>query len=768
MMLPPPKLSDMPAGAQLRAGRGESTVIADFDFETYSPAGFVWGDATNKWGCLPNANAKGLGIVGAAKYTEHPDAEVLCLAYDLKDGLGRRLWKPEFVHHTSLREYPDDLFEHVLNGGLLEAWNVPFESWVWNNICVPKYGFPPLPIEQLRCAMAKSRAFALPGSLANAGDVLDVVAKKDKDGDRLIKRFCIPRDPTKTDTRKRILPQEDTVEAQNLYNYCLRDIETEAEISSRIPDLNDFEQEFWLCDLKINKRGVAIDLESVHNAIKIVEQAHAKYNAEIFMLTEGAVSRASECAKIIKWVNNEGVFILDLTSDIVEIWLKKELPGNVRRVLEIRQMIGSAAVKKLYAMANQVTNDGRLHDLFIYHSARTGRAAGAWPQPQNLPNSGPEVRRCGSCLKYRTNAFSCCPWCAAPDNASGRHEWDIDAVEDVITTINTGSLETVEYHFGNAIAAVSGCLRGMFVAKPGYDLICSDYSAIEAVVLAQLAGEEWRNEVFRTHGKIYEMSASKVTGTTLEEFEEHKRRTGSHHKDRKTGKVLELALGYSGWIGAMVAFGADAFMTEEQMKTAILAWRKASPAIVEFWGGQFKDWNPCMFGVEGTSIQAILNPGHAHWYRGMEFINHNDVLYIRLLSGRFLTYHKPRCAPHPPDTKRKGLEITYEGWNSNAKYGKPGWQRMPTYGGRLVENIVQATARDILANAVVNLEREGIPVVLHVHDEIVCEVQNDWGTNHGDVDPVEELEKIMSTMPAWAEGWSVKASGGWRGKRYRK
>lgn len=761
-MINPPKLEQLTYGTKLHCGLGTSTVIADFDFETYSSAGFDWDPSANKWVALPNAKTKGLPTVGTARYTEHFDAEVLSMAYDLKNGNGPKLWTPN-------NKPPQDLFDHLAKGLMLEAWNAPFECWVWTNICVPKYGWPPLPINQLRCAAAKSRAFALPSSLVNAGDVLNISAKKDKDGVRLLNKFSMPRNPTKDNPSLRTHLRDDVTDANLLFKYNLQDIKAEAELSSKIPDLSPFEQELWYCDLTINRRGVAIDLVSIKNSISIIEQAYQKYNTELFQLTNGEVSRASEVAKLIKWINSQPYVspITTLDSDVVDQLLKQQLPLDVKKVLEIRQIIGSAAVKKLYAMANQVTKDGRLHDLFVYHSARTGRAAGSGPQPQNLPNGGPKVVQCGNpnCKKHMADPGFVdpwyCTWCGQSMYSNDAHstEWNMNAVEDALTCINTGSLECVELFFGNPIATISGCLRSLFIASPDHDLICSDYSAIEAVVLAELAGESWRQEVFRTHGKIYEMSASKITGTPFDEFEKHKLQTGQHHPMRKkVGKVAELASGYQGWIGAWKAFGASEFFTDDEMKEAILAWRKASPAIVEFWGGQFRYGKPTMYGIEGMAVLAIMNPGHTLSYRGIEFICKDDILYCKLLSGRYLTYHRPKLTK---SDARNGLQISFEGWNTNPNNGPIGWIRMYTYGGKLTENIVQATARDILAYAIVNLEKAGYPVVLHVHDEIGSEVATNFGS-------IQEFEKILSTMPEWAKDWPVKASGGWRGKRYRK
>lgn len=765
-MIPqPPKLEDLLSGTKLVAGMGVSTILADFDFETYSEAGFLWDEENEKFVKPPNMSDKGLPGVGAAVYSEHPTCEVLSMAYDLKDGIGKRLWMPGLPN-------PQDLFDHLARGGLLEAWNCAFERWIWTNVCVRKYGWPALPFDQLRDAMAKSRASAYPGSLDPAGLVLDIKNKKDKEGKRLIQKFSIPRTPTKNDPRKRIRPCDDAPDAALLYRYNLRDIEAEAEISSLVSDLTEHEQEFWLCDQRINFRGVQLDQQTILNGIAIVEQAHEKYNDELFALTYGHVTAASEIAKLSTWITNQGLRVGSLAMDAVEQMVKNQLtPPHIRRVLEIRQILGSAAVKKLYALRNQSTTAGRVHDLFAYHSARTGRHAGQGPQPQNLPNSGPDVSRCMRCKRHFGKHLYTCLWCGAYSTRD-IVEWNPQAVEDAIETINTRNLQCVEYYWGNAIDVISGCLRGLFIAKQGHDLICSDYSAIEAVVLAALAGEQWRMDVFNSHGKIYEMSASKITGVPFEDFNKHRLETGGvlqpdgsikggqHHPLRKkVGKVAELASGYQGWIGAWKQFGADEFFNDDEIKHAILAWRDASPAIVEMWGGQTKNWYPHFYGLEGAAIQAVQHVGKVFEHRGITYQVKQDTLYCRLLSGRYLTYHKPRLTPS--DRRKDTLSLSFEGWNTNPKAGPPGWIRMYTYGGKLTENVVQATARDILAHAIVNLEKAGYPIVLHVHDEIVSEIPQNQGS-------VAEFEEIMSKLPDWAASWPVSANGGWRGKRYGK
>ena len=740
--------SELPAHSMIQVGAGFSEVLADMDFETYSEAGYTFNDALGKWISNSNSAPHGLGAVGAAVYSEHPSTEVLSLAYNLKDGQGARLWLPGM-------QPPYDLFNHILQGNLIEAANSGFEFFIWSNVCHRRMGWPTLPFEQLRDSHAKARAHSLPGALGKQAKVLEIRDQKIDEGKRLLEKFSKPRNPTAKDKRTRIRPTDPDAlaDAQLLYNYNLGDIKAESSVSACVPDLSPNELKVWLLDQKINFRGVHIDRVSVDACLSIVRQATDQYTAELVQLTGGAVQSVGELKKMTDWLRSVGISVQGLTSEDVDSLLSRDnLPADVRRVLEIRSSLGAASVKKLYAMSRRLCSDDKIRDILSYCGAdRTGRWAGRGPQPQNLPNSGPSVRRCdkvSGCGKYSANALGTpCPWCSAPDWALAAEEWGIGAVEDAIEVIKYGRLDLVEKVFGDAIATVAGCLRGMFVASPGKDFICSDYSAIEAVVLAALAGEEWRLEVFRTHGKIYEMSAAKITGIPFEDFEKYKKETKQHHPMRKkVGKVAELASGFQGGVGAWKNFGADAFMSDDEIKANIKKWRSESPMIVAFWAG-----------LENAALEAIQNPGQCFDFRGLKFGVKDDVLYIQLLSGRKLSYHNPRLTPDVTPWGKQVLKISYMGMDSVTKQ----WCRIETYGGKLCENIVQATARDILAPAMLGADAAGYDVALHIHDEIVTEVDEGKGS-------VEELERIMSNVPDWCKDWPIKAAGGWRGKRYRK
>lgn len=779
-----------------------NTELPSIDYETYSEAGYVWNAEEQAWDCLPGASQgkKGLNIVGATVYAEHPSTEVLCLFYNLRDGNGEQLWLPSMPP-------PYALLDYVSGGGTIESWHVGFEYLIWNKVCRTKYGWPTLKLNQLRCAMAKARAFGYPGKLEVAGPAMHLTEQKDDEGKRLLRKFSQPRNPTKSDQRTRIVPtknpqkvlagierfrasgkkvsaskrklldriQADAEDTLKLYDYCEQDVRTEIEASEKTPDLEGEELLFWQYDRAMNVRGVALDTEGVQNCIAIVNQAHAKYNAELQVLTGGAVQKASEIQKLADWVMSRGVYTASLDQEHMDDLLQQpDLPLDVRRALELRQAVGSAAVKKVFAMANMVASDGRLHELFSYHAAHTGRITGNGPQPTNMPNSGPEVRHCRECGEFYHSKRTC-PVCDHPGEIE---EWSPEAAEFALGVIASRELSYVEEYFEDAMAVVSGCLRALFISAPGKNLICSDYSAIEAVVAAMLTGEEWRIEVFRTHGKIYEASAAKITGVPFEDFMLHYGYTkedlakpewwlhdpkGTHHPLRKKiGKYAELASGFGGWLGAWKKFGAGEYLTDNEIKKSVLAWRAASPTFPEMWGGQERedengDKQPCLFGLEGAAISAIQQPGKVFGYHGIWYKMEQDALICKLLSGRKLVYHNAFLS----EGKNGKRAINYWGYNTNPEKGKMGWIKMELYGGLLFENVVQALSRDILRYAIIRLERAGYKIVLQVYDELVAEILKDFGS-------LEEFEKIMSAMPDWAKDWPVRAKGGFIAKRYRK
>jgi DNA polymerase len=724
-----------------------STIMPDMDFETYSEAGYVW--TGDRWQAIEGKGKRG-GItrVGAWVYSEHPSTEVMCLYYDLKDGLGQRRWLPRDPP-------PHPLIEWFQMGQLVEAHNSFFEYSIWTNVCVAKMGWPPINILQLRDSAAKCGAFSLPRKLATAAKAMGS-HEKDMAGNSVMIKLSKPRKPTKNNPDRRWTPATAPSDFERLYLYCGEDIVAEGDLSSRLPDLIPQELELWKIDQIINLRGLHLDMELVNAAASIVQQSEIKYTSELVTITKGLVHAGSEAAKIQAWLGANGYPVENMEAKTLEELLARELPADVRRVIELRLMLGSAAVKKVSAMQHRVAKDGRIKDIVSFCGApRTGRWGGGGVQPHNMAAGGPAIQECCGVIYPKSNNL--CPLCG---QAPTDKDWGAEGMEAVIPFIMSRSLSTVEDQWGNALAVVSGCLRGMFDAAPGYDLICSDYAAIEAVVIAFLAREEWRMEVFRTHGLIYEMSASKITGIPFEDFISHKRDTGQHHPLRKKiGKVAELGGGFGGGVGAYKRFGADEFMSDDEIQQTVTAWRYASPQIA---GCKERGILGLWHGLENAAHSAMFNIGQCFSYNGITYGVKDDVLYCRLLSGRTLKYIRPQLRVGETPWGSPTNILSFEGMMA-PKVGFSGggqWMRMDTWYGQLVENVVQATARDLLAFALVNLENAGYPVVLHVHDEIVAEVPLGTGS-------IEEFETIMGIVPPWAQDWLIKAAGGWRGKRYR-
>ena len=720
-------------------------MVAELDFETFSSAGYVW--TGKKWGALEGApsgkNRYGLGCVGATRYAEHPSTEVLSMYYDLHRGAGPEFWCPGEAP-------PLNLLNHVRGGGLVEAWNVAFERLIWEKVCVPQFGWPHVPSSQWRCAMSKARAFGLPGRLELAGSLLDAKEQKNPDGGRLLDKFSKPRNPTAKDPRTRVLPSDDPADAGKLYDYNRQDIVSEHCVSGMLPDLEGEELEFWQVDQEINHRGIHVDAESVDASIVILKQAFQRYNDELCALTEGRVEAASQLPKLKVWLAEQGVEVGSLDEEAMDALLATPgLPERAQRALEIRKEVGSASVKKVYSMRNQLAEDGRLHDLYVYHGARTGRPTGQGPQPTNLPKYGPPVLLC-TCGHHHQPGLPNCPWCGMPV-APGKKptQWNPGAVEDALLLIRGRNLALLEAVFGHALSAISGCLRGMLMAKPGYELVSSDFHSIEAVVIAMTSGEKWREEVFRGHGKIYEMSASKITGIAFEEYLDYKKRTGQHHPTRNTlGKVAELALGFGGAVGGWRGFYGPG--TDEEIVGWVQAWRKASPAIVQLWND-----------LENAAVNCLLRKGTEFpvGKTGMVWRYEMGAARLRIMSGRWLTYHEPEI--HRDPQRGNKWAFSYAGWNTNPNNGPTGWLRMRMWGGKFTENQTQADARDIQRYSMINLGKAGYPIVLHTYDEIASEVPQGEKS-------LGEFERIMATMPGWAANWPIRADGGWRAERYRK
>lgn len=770
---------DLRAGQIIEnVGITRSTVLPSMDFETYSEAGYTIDHATGKVTSARTGKQGGLPLVGTPNYATHPSAAILSLAYDLKNGQGRKLWIPGSPE-------PRDLLGHIASGGMIEAWNSTFEWWIWNVVGVRKHGWPLLPLDQTVCVMSRSRRFSLPGGLDKAATVLDSM-RKDPAGKALIQKLTRPHSLTKARRSFRRTPLSDWADFAKFYTYNLDDVKAEDDAAARIPDLTGAERRQWLHDQTINARGVQVDVKALDAMLYILDEVTKRFTLELCEITGGAVGTVNETASFLRWLSSVGINLPDMQAETIEEFLKRDALGhNVRRALEIRQALGSANIKKLHTIKLQVSSDGRLRDQYMYCGAdRTGRASSGGAQLQNITAKGPKSKTCDFCGRHVGAKCEDCPECMN-NRFTQNNDWTVESVEYAISDIMRQNLDDLIDVWGDVVALMCGCLRGLFIASKGKKLICVDFSAIEAVAAACVSRCQWRIDIFGTHGKIYEQSAANATGISFAEILQYKKDNGMHHPARKTiGKVRELAAGYGGWIGAFLAFGAGDFMTDAEIKADILKWRAESPEIERAWGGQYShcgpgkwDYKPELFGLEGMAIKAILNPGECFPYIDISYAVHNDILFCRLPSGRFLHYHKPRltqthdklgrdCTSERIDgewvkTKvRDTWRITFEGHNSNPKKGAVGWQVLETYGGRLFENYVQAVSADIQFLALERAEAAGYSIVMHTHDEGCAEVPEDFGS-------VDDMCAVFSERPAWASWWPLKAAG-WTHQRYQK
>lgn len=766
--------------------------LATLDVESASLAGYCWNEAAGRWDGPPGApkGKKGLPVIGAFAYWEHPSTRVLLLSYKLPGDLQVSRWRPG-------QPLPTRLFDYLAAGGHIEFHNAMFEKLGWFHDLQKRHGFPPLDHAHVHCSQATAHVNGYPGSLANLGEALGTDVQKDPVGKALMDVFSMPRKPTKADPRRVIQPDDLTpvrfqgalvapsVLFERYHDYCDTDVLTEADASARMEPMTPAERTAWLLDQQMNWRGIAIDRQGVRDCLVVLGQAMAQYGQECEEITGGL--SPSQGQALIGWIAGRGV--QGITSfdskkyPIEEYLARTDLPPDVRRVLEIRALIGSAGVKKLYAMENRTSADDRLRGLFIHHGTRTGRPTGEGVQSTNLVKVGPKLIWCPDCKRPHPPTKQACPWCGATTffgawghlDQGVKAKWSVEMVDHVLEIMACQSLDMIEHFFDDAQLCIQGCIRPMLCAGDDMELISSDYSAIEAVVAAAVCGEQWRIDTFKRREDIYLRSASMITGKTYEFYIDYEKTHGENHPDRQlVGKIAELALGFGGWVGSWRAFDPDAENKDDsQIIPTIVAWRDASPRIVEMWGGQRRKvggvWRDERYGIEGAFINAVQNPGQEFFagpfgFRMTAPFGKYDRLKLRLPSGRELTYHQPILTP---SARRPGtLSISYMTDNSNPEYGALGWVRMETWGSRVFENGVQAIAHCIMRFARENLMAMGYFVVQEVYDEAVGEVPIGWGS-------IDEFERIMATLPPWAsfsngEMWPIRAAGGWRGKRYRK
>lgn len=642
---------------------------------------------------------------GAYKYIQSPDFEILLFAYSV-DG------SPVEIIDLACGEMLPDWLEAAIGDWryIKHAYNAMFEWY-----CLSKYFGTMLPIDQWRCTMLHGLYCGFTAGLDATGKALGLPQEKQKlsVGKSLIRYFCVPCAPTKANGgRTRNLPKHDPEKWRLFKTYCQGDVVTEMEIERRLsgfPVPDDIQTQ-WQTDMMINARGVAVDMEMVQGAIEIGNSTRDKLMSEAVAIT--GLDNPNSVAQLSKWLEKEAELeFSDLRKDTVASALKSDMvTGTAERVLKIRQELGKTSTKKYDAIAAAVCGDGRVRGLLQFYGAnRTGRWAGRLVQVQNLPRTYIGVDML---------------------------PWTRQAVRD-------RAAEKLRTIYGSIPDTLSQLIRTSFVAPAGHKLVDADFSSIEARVISWLAGEQWRLEVFRTHGKIYEASASQMFGVPLERI----KKGNPEYALRQRGKVAELALGYQGSTGALIAMGAlDMGIPEEDLPDIVSRWRESNKRIVDLW-----------YSVESAAV-SVIQTGHQAGVTGLLFQreldsgNDLDFLTITLPSRRKLFYARPELGVNQWGRP----SITYYGVNQTTKQ----WTPLETYGGKLVENTVQAIARDCLAAAIEHLEEAGFPVVFHVHDECVI----DCPEEQADLDAVV---KIMTKPIPWAPDLPLNADG-WVGDFFRK
>ena len=621
---------------------------------------------------------------GVYKYADSPNFEMLLFAYAVDDG------DVHIIDIAGGEELPEKIIQAIKSDTVVKtAYNAQFER-----VCLSRYLKLPdgeyLNPQSWYCTAVQAAELALPLSLADVGSVLGLERQKMTEGKELIKYFCVPCKPTKSNgncTRNR--PCHDINKWETFKKYCMRDVDVERQIADKLKmyPISDEEHRLYVLDQIINDRGVLVDSELAEQAVKLNSIQTAVAVEQAYMIT--GLENPNSVTQLKQWLKEKGVEIESLSKKSVKS-LADETDGDVSEMLKLRLLMAKTSVKKYEAVIRSVCSDNRVHGMMRFCGAnRTGRWSGNILQPQNLPQN---------------------------------HLPDLTLARDIV---KDGDFEMLDMMFGNVPNVLSELIRTVLIPKPNHRFIVADFSAIEARVLAWIAGEQWRIDTFKNGGDIYCASASKMFKVPVEKH-------GVNGELRQKGKISELACGYGGSVGALKNMGAvEMGVQENELQGLINDWRNANPHIVRFW-----------YEVGNAAMKAIKEKTTVPLGK-LVFAYERGVLFIRLPSGRRLSYIKPRIGTN----RFGGDSITYMGINSAKK-----WDRLETFGGKLTENIVQGTARDLLANALINAANAGYDTVFHVHDEIICEVPNGYGS-------VDELCKLMCIKPEWADGLPLNADG---------
>lgn len=625
-------------------------------------------------------SAVDLRKTGVYKYASDPSTDIWCMAYKAPWSDDVQVWLPGDEVDAHLEDW-------IRAGGLMSAWNSQFERTIWNEIMVGRYQWPRTNIKQWRCTMAQASAMGLPRSLGQAAAVLGVEEQKDKTGAALMLRMARPR-KVNADGSYTWWNTKDKLDA--LVAYCRQDVRTELSVAEVLHAMPDSERRLYQLDQRINDRGVGLDVDLVHRVKELANNASLEIDAEIQRLTKGQVKAATNAMDLTAWLNAHGIRAKSVDKQTVGRLLSFDrLHPVIREVLKLRQNGAKSSTAKYDAMLHAVNADGRMRGLLVYHGAATGRWSGKLVQPQNFPR--PQKKQ--------------------------------DELDAIIAKLKAG--EDVSEHGAGTVLA-SDLLRSMLIADEGNRLMFADYSAIEARVLAWVAGQRDLVETFRKGGDVYKEMASAIYNVSVDSVTDGQ---------RQVGKMAILGCGY-GMGGKRFAEQCATMgirVDEDEAKRIVAVYREKNNRIAQYW----RD-------VENDFVEMVKDAGRV------------GSVKLPLPSGRLLTYHNPRIIQR--ETPWGAMRDTAQVDTLNSVTRQ--WTSQIIWGGLLTENVVQATARDLMATAMMALELKGYNVILSVHDEIICEVPDDFGS-------LDEMIDIMTQVPAWAEGCPINAEGK-EGKRYRK
>jgi DNA polymerase len=670
--------------------------------------------------------------VGAWRYSEDPLTDIFCLAVKADNNPpfiwlnlhnGNELFHEAYnICGSTISD--NDLIYFIDAADTIEAHNAEFERAIWLNIMHLRYGFPEIPLRKFRCSAAKAAAHSLPRNLDDAVKALKLPVLKDADGYKLMLKMSKPRKARKKEWADMVaqgvwevapklyyhpaiqeyfcLWYENAEDIVRLCQYCMQDVEAEYALSEALSDLNPVEQELWFVDQQINQRGIPVDVPMIKSMIEMITDYEDDKLLELEKLTSGDIQSPKQTAKTLTWLNSwEGVNIQNVQKQTVEELVKQNIPAPAKRMCELRLALSKTSTAKYGAFLNMVCKDGTVKGSTLYHAASTGRFGGRGIQPHNMPRAG--YSDIENVLRF----------------VAEKKYWLVSAVYDELTTV------------------ASKCLRSAIKAKPGYDLLVADYSSIEARVLAWLANETEVLNAFVNKLDLYVVEAMGIYNKAYEDV---------NKEERQIGKVATLALGYQGGVGAFQSMAKNygVIVSDDKAEDIKKAWRAARPNIVELWNL-----------YENAAITAVRT-GKMYKVGDIRFGVSGKFLHIQLPSLRLLSYYDPHIAMVETPWGAHKEAVVFMGVDSETYK----WIRMSTYGGKITENIVQATARDILTEALMRLEYNGYPAIFHVHDEVISTLPKNEGH-------LEEFISLMEVLPAWANGLPINATG-YREERYRK